>query len=74
VRYLIFHANGLPFARYLLDARLQGAHQMILAGNGRERLNIGEVAYRCGFTNQSHFSASYKTRYGVTPTQSAAGT
>jgi AraC-like DNA-binding protein len=24
------------------------------------------------FANQSHFSASYKMRYGVTPTQSAA--
>jgi AraC-like DNA-binding protein len=75
VRYLhkIFHANGLSFGQYLLDARLQRAHQMILAGNGRERLNIGEVAYRCGFASQSHFSASYKTRYGVTPTRSAAG-
>jgi AraC-like DNA-binding protein len=39
---------------------------------GRERINIGEVAYRCGFANQSHFSASYKMRYGVTPTRSAA--
>ena len=45
---------------------------MIVAGGGRERINIGEVAYRCGFANQSHFSASYKMRYGVTPTQSAA--
>jgi AraC-like DNA-binding protein len=46
---------------------------MILAGNGCQRINIGEIAYRCGFASQSHFSASYKMRYGVTPTQSAAG-
>jgi AraC-like DNA-binding protein len=74
VRYLhkIFHANGLSFGHYLLDARLQRAHQMIMACAGRERINIGEVAYRCGFANQSHFSASYKMRFGVTPTQSAA--
>ena len=72
VRYLhkIFHANGLSFGQYLLDARLQRAHQMIFAGSGRERINIGEVAYRSGFANQSHFSASYRVRYGVTPTQS----
>lgn len=76
VRYLhkIFHTNGLSFGHYLLDARLQLAHQIILTGVGRERINIGEVAYRCGFASQSHFSASYKMRYGVTPTQSAAGT
>jgi AraC-like DNA-binding protein len=75
VRYLhkIFHANGLSFGQYLLDARLQRAHRMILAGNGCPRINIGEIAYRCGFASQSHFSASYKMRYGVTPTQSAAG-
>ncbi len=75
VRYLhkIFHTNGLSFGHYLLDTRLQRAHQMILTGGGSERINIGEVAYRCGFANQSHFSASYKMRYGVTPTQSAAG-
>jgi AraC-like DNA-binding protein len=45
---------------------------MIATGGGRERINIGEVAYRCGFASQSHFSASYKMRYGATPTQSAA--
>jgi AraC-like DNA-binding protein len=75
VRYLhkIFHANGLSFGHYLLDARLQRAHQMILTRVGRERINIGEVAYRSGFANQSHFSASYRMRYGVTPTQSATG-
>jgi len=75
VRYLhkIFHTNGLSFGHYLLDTRLQRAHQMILTGGGSERINIGEVAYRCGFASQSHFSASYKMRYGVTPTQSAAG-
>lgn len=72
VRYLhkVFHANGLSFGQYLLDARLQRAHQMILSGSGHERVNIGEIAYRCGFASQSHFSASYKMRYGLTPTQS----
>jgi AraC-like DNA-binding protein len=75
VRYLhkIFHTNGLSFGQYVLDARLQRAHQMIMAGGGRGRINIGEIAYRCGFASQSHFSASYKTRYGLTPTQSSSG-
>lgn len=75
VRYLhkIFQANDLSFGHYLLDTRLQRAHQLIVTRTGRERINIGEVAYRCGFASQSHFSASYKTRYGVTPTHSAAG-
>jgi AraC-like DNA-binding protein len=72
VRYLhkIFHGNGSSFGQYLLDTRLQRAQQMILSNSGRERINIGEVAYRCGFASQSHFSASYKTRYGLTPTRS----
>jgi hypothetical protein len=48
-----FHANGLLFGHHLLDARLQRAHQLILAGRGRERINIGEIAYRCGFARRA---------------------
>jgi AraC-like DNA-binding protein len=72
VRYLhkLFQANGLSFGQYVLDARLQRARQMILSGDGHGRINMGELAYRCGFASQSHFSASYKTRFGVTPTGS----
>jgi AraC-like DNA-binding protein len=74
VRYLhkIFQGNALSFGHYLLDTRLQRAHQMIVTATGRERINIGEVAYRCGFASHSHFSASYKARYGFTPTRSVA--
>jgi AraC-like DNA-binding protein len=38
----------------------------------RERINIGEVAYRGGLRQPVALSASDKMRYGVSPTKSAA--
>ncbi|MCB2401163.1 MULTISPECIES: helix-turn-helix domain-containing protein [Rhizobium] len=32
-------------------------------------LPISEVAYICGFSSQSHFSARYKEHFGFTPNE-----
>lgn len=69
VRYLhkIFQYHGTTFGQVLQEERLQQAHLMILTNGARGTINLGEVAYRCGFASQSHFSVSYKKRFGVPP-------
>ncbi len=32
-----------------------------------ERANVGEIAYKCGYKDVSHFSAAFKSFYGFTP-------
>jgi AraC-like DNA-binding protein len=69
LRYLhkIFHFHGTTFGRVLQEARLRQAHLLIIGSRHRGTTNFGEVAYRCGFGSQSHFSVSYKKRFGISP-------
>jgi AraC-like DNA-binding protein len=76
VRYLhkIFQYHGTTFGQVLQEERLQQAHLVILASGHWGTINLGEVAYRCGFTSQSHFSVSYKKRFGFPPRKTAPST
>ncbi|WP_024507961.1 AraC family transcriptional regulator [Bradyrhizobium sp. ARR65] len=69
VRYLhkIFHFHGTTFGQVLREERLRQAHQLIIGSRHHGTTNFGEVAYRCGFGSQSHFSVSYKNRFGISP-------
>jgi len=51
---------------WLRDQRLALAQSLLM---GRSGLNISQIAQRCGFPNASLFSASYRKRFGVTPSQ-----
>ncbi|NEW91043.1 AraC family transcriptional regulator [Rhodopseudomonas sp. BR0M22] len=72
VRYLhkIFHYHGTSFGQRLLELRLQRARQLIVRHGGANHVNLGQVAYECGFTSQSYFSTCYRRRFGLTPRQS----
>lgn len=72
VRYLhkIFHYHGTSFGQRLLELRLQRARQLIVRHGGASHINLGQVAYECGFTSQSYFSTCYRRRFGLTPRQS----
>jgi AraC-like DNA-binding protein len=48
---------------YLLDHKLD--HARILLDSAKFQVN--EVAYQIGYTNPSHFIASFKKKFGVTP-------
>jgi transcriptional regulator GlxA family with amidase domain len=37
------------------------------ARNFDGRINIGQIAFICGFSNQAHFSARYRDRFGTAP-------
>jgi AraC-like DNA-binding protein len=73
VRYLhkIFHCHGISFGQRLLEIRLQHAHQLISSQLPLRNTNIGEVAYQCGFSNQSYFSTCYRKYFGLAPRRTA---
>ena len=50
----------------LIDARLQKARQMLEASAG-EKVDIADIAYRCGYSDPHYFSRSFKKKYGVPP-------
>lgn len=56
-------ATGQPPHRYVTYRRMERA-KMLLAVT---RLPVAEVAYRVGFSNQSHFTAQFRKATGTTP-------
>jgi AraC family transcriptional regulator len=56
-------ATGQPPHRYITHRRMNRA-KMLLAVT---RLPVAEVAYRVGFSNQSHFTAQFRRATGTTP-------
>jgi AraC family transcriptional regulator len=57
-------ATGLPPYQYVIARRVERA-QHLLRGDGE--LGLAEVAFRAGFSDQSHFSSHFKRIIGVTP-------
>jgi AraC-like DNA-binding protein len=76
VRYLhkTFSMRGHSFGQALLETRLTEAHRIIATAAARRaaRLNVAQVAFACGFNNQSHFTTCYRVRFGYTPTETPA--
>ena len=60
---------GKTIVGYLTLLRMEKAELLL-----RERkLSIGEVANLVGYSNLSHFSAAFKSQFGITPSQCMAG-
>lgn len=49
--------------KWITNQRLENAHLLLKSTS----LSVGEICYRSGFTNLSHFIRAYKSRYGATP-------
>ncbi|APX73872.1 AraC family transcriptional regulator [Achromobacter insolitus] len=58
---------GVSPMHYLRDLRMERAHAELVSGESR---NIAGVALRWGFAHMGRFSAGYKERYGVSPSES----
>jgi AraC family transcriptional regulator len=54
---------GVPPHRYLLDCRVNAARDHLAA----DGLTLADVAARCGFATQAHFTAIFKLRIGLAP-------
>ncbi|QSE89396.1 helix-turn-helix domain-containing protein [Rhodococcus pseudokoreensis] len=67
LRYLqkIFQSTGSTPSEWLLQARLERARMILLS----TEITIGELASRVGFKDTSHFSRSFRNRYGISPGQ-----
>ncbi|NIA27945.1 MAG: helix-turn-helix domain-containing protein [Desulfobulbaceae bacterium] len=60
---LFRHHLGCTPNQYYLDARLARARRML----AQSSLSILQVAVACGFVSASHFSKTYRNRYGASP-------
>lgn len=56
--------------QWLIDQRLEKAHQILMNTN----LNVTDTAFEVGYENVSHFINAYKKKYSVTPKQSKNNT
>jgi two-component system response regulator YesN len=63
-RFLFKQATGQPFHKYLIAARLERAHQMLLT---LDATSVGAVAKAVGFVGLSHFSRAFTQRFSVSP-------
>lgn len=68
LRYLhmLFQRSDLTVSGYVLNSRLHACKQA-LTDPAFQRLQISEIAFRWGFNSTSHFSRTFKERYGASP-------
>lgn len=66
--HLRFEKLEQTFGRWLLDARLEAA-STALRNPGQYTCSISEIAYSCGFNDLSYFNKSFRTRFGVSPSE-----
>ncbi|WEX90694.1 helix-turn-helix transcriptional regulator [Sinorhizobium garamanticum] len=60
-----FSREGTTFSRYLLGRRLALAKGLILAEGSS--CSISQIAYNVGFNDLSYFNRTFRSRYGVRP-------
>lgn len=54
---------GTPPSKYYLQLRLKRANHLL----AQTSMSVTQVAVACGFTSASHFTRSYRARFGITP-------
>ena len=64
----LLQTGGHSATEQILVRRLERA-AMELRHPAFGRYSIAEIAYRCGFSSQSHFARSFRSYHGMTPTQ-----
>lgn len=67
----VFNRAGTGVASYVLDRRLELAHQLLTSPNAASSA-IAEIAGDCGFLSASHFTRTYKRHFGTTPARARA--
>jgi AraC-like DNA-binding protein len=60
---LFKHALGVSPHHYVVQERVHEAQQLLATG----RMSIAEVAFKLGFSDQSHFSRTFRKMTGTTP-------
>ncbi len=65
LRRLFRERLGISVMAYYRDLRLDVAERLVT----RSPLSLTDVALATGFANSSHFSASYRRRFGAAPSR-----
>lgn len=67
-RYIrdLFGGDHTTFTDFVREQRLRRAYVMLTAP-AAAALPIGDIAYKCGFGDLSHFNHSFRRRFGATP-------
>lgn len=60
----LFASEGITTMRWVWNKRLASAHKYLSEGKAKQ---VTQIAFDCGFSDLSHFSKSFKTRYQMTP-------
>jgi len=63
--YRVFARNGLTVAGFLRETRLLRSRADL--GSAGPHDTIGDVAFRCGFEDPTHFTRLFRQRFGMTP-------
>ena len=63
---LFKQATGFSPYQFLIECRVLMAQQLLRA---KRELSLGEIAFRCGFADQSSFTRCFRQRTGLTPKQ-----
>jgi AraC-like DNA-binding protein len=64
----LFQHSGTTVTRWIWERRLKAAREDILNPAMAEK-NITEIAYQRGFNDSAHFSRTFKSRFGLAPSQ-----
>jgi len=54
--------------RYVLQQRLEFAQQA-LSAREQDMISVADIGQRFGFSSPSHFSRTFRERFGMTPLQ-----
>jgi len=57
--------TGISASEFIRNIRFKQASLLLK----EKRMNISQIAYAVGFSNQTHFSTSFKKFYGVSPSE-----
>ena len=57
--------TGFNTSAYVLQIRMERARRLL----GSSEIPVGEIASKCGFEDQSHFTRAFKQMFDSTPTQ-----
>ncbi|MDF2600234.1 MAG: transcriptional regulator, AraC family [Methylobacterium brachiatum] len=68
----LFHARGQHISDWIWHRRLEVAAKQLADPSGAN-LQIGAVAFGCGFASQAHFSRRFKEHHGLSPREYRIG-
>jgi AraC-like DNA-binding protein len=69
----LFAQSGVTFTEFVLEQRLFLAHSLLIDARNRHR-KVSDIAYAVGFNDLSYFNRAFRTRFGITPSDTRAET